>query len=421
MTVVFVNRYCYPDHSATSQILSDLAASLAGKGLSVAMVASRQRYDDPGADLPKTGQWQGVAIHRLWTSHFGRGHLPGRAIDYFTFYLSLPFTLWPLLKRGDIVIAKTDPPLVALVVAPIARLCGAVTVNWLQDVFPEVAVALGERAVPRPLAWILQRLRNRSLKMAAMNVAIGTRMAEYLVTQGVPADRLTTIPNWAHEDDIHPMPASQSKLRRSLGLDGKFVVGYSGNLGRAHDPDTIYESARLLADEKGIAFLIIGGGHGYEHLKKRATESGLPNIHFLVYQTREQLSDSMAAADLHLVSLRPALEGLIVPSKFYGIAAAGRPIAFIGDPDGELARLIAESHCGFSVNQGQADCLARKIMLLAAGPEKSLMQGQHARQMLSERFSRETAHRWWLELLFRLDPHGPVDLILGGKPGPNDH
>lgn len=402
MTVVFVNRYCHPDHSATSQILSDLASSLAENGMTVTMLASRQRYDDPGADLPATEQWQGTAIRRVWTSRFGRGHLLGRAIDYLTFYLVLPFALWPLLKRGDIVIAKTDPPLLGVVVAPVARLRGALLVNWLQDVFPEVAVALGERAVPRPLAWILRRLRNWSLRRSVMNVAIGTRMAEYLEAQAVSAERVLTIPNWAHEDDIRPMASSDSQLRQALGFDGKFVVGYSGNLGRAHDPDTIHDAAANLSHDDGIVFLIIGGGHGYERLQQRAVESGLRNIRFLPYQTRARLADSMAAADLHLVSLQPALEDLIVPSKFYGIAAAERPIGFIGDPDGELARLIAESGCGFAVEQGQGDRLAMQIQSLAAEPEKARTQGQRARELLLGRFSRNDAHRQWQDLIARL-------------------
>jgi colanic acid biosynthesis glycosyl transferase WcaI len=234
VTVVFINRYCHPDHSATSQILSDLAASLAAKGMSVLMVASRQRYDKPDANLAATELWQGVAIQRVWTSTFGRRHLLGRAIDYLTFYLSLSWTLWRLLKSGDVAVAKTDPRVVSLVVAVVAKLRGAMLVNWLQDVFPEVAVSLGESAVPRPFAWILRNLRNWSLHMAAMNVAIGTRMAEYFSVQGVPVERVMVIPNWAHENAIRPMPSSQSELRRSLGLGDKFVVGYSGNLGRAH-------------------------------------------------------------------------------------------------------------------------------------------------------------------------------------------
>jgi glycosyltransferase involved in cell wall biosynthesis len=273
-------------------------------------------------------------------------------------------------------------------------------------VFPEVAVSLGEPALPHPLAWLLRRLRNRSLKMAAMNIAIGTRMAEHFVAQGVPAKQIRVIPNWAHENMIAPLPTAQSELRRSLDLGDKFVVGYSGNLGRAHDSDTIFDAAvQLVADSK-FAFLIIGGGHGYDRLQQRASATRLQNIHFLGYRTLETLSDSMAAADVHLVSLRPALEGQIVPSKFYGIAAAERPVIFIGDPDGELARLISDSACGYAVAQGQGDVLAEKIRLLADDPGKCREQGLRARQLLEERFSRDAAHRRWQELLFELGSRG---------------
>ncbi len=402
MTVVFVNRFCHPDHSATSQIVSDLAAGLAAQGMAVAMVASRQRYDDPAARLATNEQWQGVQIHRIWTSRFGRSRLPGRAIDYLTFYLSLPWTLWRLLHRGDVVVAKTDPPLVALVVALVAKLRGAVLVNWLQDVFPEVAVSLGQPPVPRPLAWVLKLLRNQTLRMAAMNVAIGERMAEYFVAQGVAATRVQVIPNWAHEQSIQPMPPGDSALRRKLGLQTHFVVGYSGNLGRAHDWETLFDAGLRLDGKPGIAFLIVGGGHGYESMRSRVAEAGLTNFHFQAYQALETLSDSMAAADLHLVSLRPELEGQIVPSKFYGIAAAERAVGFVGDPDGELARLIAAGDCGFSVPSGRGDLLAEAILDLAADFELCRSQGQRARALLDKRFSRDGAHRQWHHLLTEL-------------------
>ena len=399
MTIVFVNRFCYPDHSATSQIVSDLAASLAASGLSVVLVASRLSYDNTSAQLPAREQWNGINIHRVWTSGFGRAHLLGRLLDYMTFYLSLPWTLWRILRRGDVVIAKTDPPLISLLVAPIAWLRGAVLVNWLQDVFPELAVAMGEPKIPRLLTRILQTLRNKSLRLAAMNVVIGERMSEYFHTQGISAKHLRVIPNWAHEADISPMPSSQSQLRQSLKLTDKFVVGYSGNLGRAHDPETIFDAAWQLRDASHIIFLITGGGHGYEQLRLRASRAGLLTILFQPYQPIEKLSDSMAAADLHLLSLRPELEGHIVPSKFYGIAAAARPMAFIGDEDGELARLIAAHGCGFSIEQGRADLLASRILELANDVDSCQRYGLAARQLLMDKFSRAQAHKQWHDLL----------------------
>ncbi len=142
--VCFVNRYCYPDSSATSQLLTDLAGELSARGWQVTMIGCNQRYDDPAARLPVEDRWRGVEIRRVAGTRFGRRHLLGRAIDYASFYLGLVPTLWRILRRGDVVVAKTDPPLLGLVIGPLARLRGARTVNWLQDLFPEISVALGQ-------------------------------------------------------------------------------------------------------------------------------------------------------------------------------------------------------------------------------------------------------------------------------------
>ena len=399
MKVVFVNRYGPPDHSATSQMLGDLAAALVAKGAPVRIVASRQRYDDPAARLVPAEIVEGVEIRRIPTTRFGRRHLAGRALDYLTFYLALPVTLWRQLERGDAVVAMTDPPLVGLVAGLVARLRGCVRLNWLQDVFPEVAARLGEPRLPRAVVALLQRLRNASLRAAGMNVCIGDRMAEYLATQGVPRERMVVIPNWAQEASLQPLPASESTLRARLGLAGKFVVGYAGNLGRAHDCDTIFAAVARLAADSRIAFLITGGGRGHENLRVRCAQAGLQNIAFLPYQPLPALAHAMAAADLHLLSLLPELEGLIVPSKFYGIAAAARPMAMIGDPDGELARLIARNDCGFTVVPGDVAGLVARILELADKPEACVEMGRRARAMLQREFSRDAAHRRWHGLL----------------------
>ena len=224
-------------------------------------------------------------------------------------------------------------------------------------------------------------------------------MGAHLAAEGVPAARVAVIPNWPHEDAIRPLPAGESQLRKRLGLQARFVVGYSGNLGRAHEWKPLFEAARLLATEPGIAFLIGGGGHGYDALRREVEASNLPNVVFQPYHPMEFLSDSMAAADLHLVSLRPEMEGLIVPSKFYGIAAAARPVGFIGDPEGELARLVVDHDCGFAVPAGRGDLLAESIRTLADDPVRHQRQGLNARQLLDARFSRASAHGRWHHLL----------------------
>jgi glycosyltransferase involved in cell wall biosynthesis len=380
--------------------MSDLAGELSSRGWQVTMVASSQRYDDPSARLPLRDRWRGVDILRVNTSRFGRGSLTGRALDYLGFYLKLPFFLWKVLRRGDVLVAKTDPPMLGLVLGPIARLRGARMVNWLQDLFPEIAVALGQPRLPSPAFSLLRWLRNRASRRADMNVAIGESMRALLEREGVPPSRLAVVPNWSHEDAIRPLLPADSRLRERLGLQNVFVVGYSGNLGRAHEWRPMFEAASLLVSRSPpVVFLIGGGGHGYDELKREVEVTGLGNIQFQPYHPLEYLSDSMAAADLHLVSLRPELEGLVVPSKFYGIAAAARPVAFIGDVSGELARLIVESDCGVATPAGRGDLLAQAILDLATDPERVRRLGGNARGLLDSSFSRSAAHDRWHHLL----------------------
>jgi glycosyltransferase involved in cell wall biosynthesis len=396
--VVFVNRYVHPDHSATSQILSDLAVRLAASGFDVWLIGSRQRYDDPAASLPRDERVGALTIHRVGGTRFGRAHLLGRALDYLSFYVAVGWALLGLLRRGHVVVAKTDPPLLSVVVALAARLRGARLVNWLQDVFPEVAVALGEPRIPGGAARALAWFRDRSLTTARLNVAIGERMAERLAAR-VPSARIAVVPNWAHEDVVHPLPLDESDLRHRLGLVDRFVVAYSGNLGRAHDHATLYDAAVALRMHEDIVFLVIGDGTGYRALKARAEATGLHNLHFLPYQPLDRLADSMAAANAHLVSLKPSLEGLIVPSKFFGILAAARPVVFIGDPDGELARVINAADCGSVVREGNGQALARGLLELAADHHRCVEMGARGRALLETRYARAKAHAAWTRLL----------------------
>src|SRR6266705_5767721 len=135
--LIFINRYFFPDHSATSQLLSDLTFYLAASGQAVHVIASKQIYDDPEAALPDHETIGGVTVHRVASTRFGRANLPGRALDYLSFYKSMRRRLGEIAQLGDIVVAKTDPPLLSLAVAPTARKRRARLVHWLQDIYPE--------------------------------------------------------------------------------------------------------------------------------------------------------------------------------------------------------------------------------------------------------------------------------------------
>lgn len=364
------------------------------------MVTSRQRYEEPRASLPSAEVANGVKIHRIWTSRFGRDKLPGRAADYLTFYLSAGWRLLRLVERDDTLVAKTDPPLISIVAAMVTRLRGARLVNWVQDVFPETAMALSVTGVSGWFGWILQRLRDASLRRAAMNIALGEKMAEYLVGRDGLHDRVKVIHNWVDDDAIVPIPPERNRLRQLWGLAGKFIVGYSGNMGRAHEFETILETAELLRSETDVVFLFIGGGNQKVHLEKETVKRGLTHVSFKRYQDKEVLAESLGAMDVHLISLRPELEGFILPSKFYGIAAAGRPVIFIGDPGGEIGEIVRTGHCGAAVRPRESVELAKLMRTLRDDSDLRREWGRNARRLIDEKFSRKRAMKLWCSILF---------------------
>src|SRR5208283_2559576 len=258
--IVFVNRFYAPDHSATSQMLTDLAVELVACGMEVSVVTSRLRYDGPGEPLQARETLDGVSVFRVRTSAFGRSTLAGRAIDYASFYFAAAGRLFALLQPGDVVVAMTDPPLISIPVGWVGRVSGARSVNWLQDIFPEVAAALG-MAVSRGVSGrMLTWLRNGSLRKAMVNVVLGTLMRERVAALGVDPRMINVIPNWTDGEAVRPVPRGANPLRAEWGLDSRFVVGYSGNMGRAHEFQTIVDAATALQGEQEIVFLFIGAG-----------------------------------------------------------------------------------------------------------------------------------------------------------------
>jgi glycosyltransferase involved in cell wall biosynthesis len=420
MRLIFVNRFFHPDHSATSQLLSDLAFALAGRGHEVTVITSRLRYDDPSVLLPARGVVHGVKVERVRTTRFGRANMVGRAIDYASFYASAALALLGAARRGSIIIAKTDPPMLSVLAAPVTRLRGAVLVNWHQDVFPEVLQALGlmRGGASRRFLAMLRWLRNRSLQRAAANIVLGPAMARHLAGEGAPPASIRIMPNWADGALIRPVAPADNALRRLWGYDDHVVVGYSGNLGRAHAFDTLLEAIALIgamaaqphSDDAALArrirWLFIGGGAGMEAMREAAMARGLGTVRFEDYQPRERLAESLSLPDLHLISLRPDMEGLIVPSKYYGIAAAGRPALMIGAADGDIGSLLLETQTGRVIAEGDAQGLADAVLAFARDPGMARQQGMAARVLFEARFALPHAVERWCELLASLPAAG---------------
>ncbi|MFT4133204.1 glycosyltransferase family 4 protein [Labrys sp. (in: a-proteobacteria)] len=398
--VFLVNRYFHPDTSATSQIASDLAGFLAEQGWEVIALTGAGRYDEPTRRLDPEAVLPGVAIHRVGPVTEASSSLFRRAGVALAVHAALAVEVWRRARAGDIVVVKTDPPLLSVSLLPVVLARRLRQVNWLQDVYPEVAAELGLKAGKGLLGGILRRLRNASLRHAVMNVSVGERMKAKITGFGVPAAQVTAISNWCDDRSIVPAGGEPSRLRRDWGLQDKFVIGYSGNLGRAHEIDTLIGAARLLRDEPGIAFLFIGNGYLTPCLKRAVAEHGLGAMfYFQPYQDAGALPQSLTVPDIHWLSLNPRLEGLIVPSKFYGIAAAGKPMIAVMAPDGEISDLVRRSDCGAVIVPGDSAGFAATVRQWRGRPDLLAEKGRNARALIESGLDRRSSLHAWQTLL----------------------
>jgi glycosyltransferase involved in cell wall biosynthesis len=274
----------------------------------------------------------------------------------------------------------------------------------MQDIYPEVAIQFGIPFLVTPVRQVLFYLRDASLRAAKANVVLGQLPARVVLSRGIPAVRVSIIHNWSDDDEIVPVGHAENTLRQAWGLTDKFVFGYSGNLGRTHEFGTVLAVSERLRNDHRIVFLFIGGGHHIGGLADEVKRRGLDQTcRFVPYQDAAVLKYSLGVPDVHWISLRPNFEGLIVPSKFYGIAAAGRPIISIGAKEGELGRQVEEHQCGFAVEQGDVDALEKAIILLSNDADLRAEMGKRARLMLDNHFTRRQAFERWRTLLSKVE------------------
>lgn len=393
--IIFINRFYAPDYSATSQILTSLAEYLASEKMDIHVVTSKQLYEDPKAQLLPSEVINNVYIHRIFSTKFGRVNLFGRGIDYASFYIFALFFLLKFICKSDVIVAKTDPPLISVIAAIVVKLKRATLINWIQDLFPEVMNAIHPNYISKPIFLLLKRLRNWSLMSAKCNVVIGELMRKKLNKNGIENSNIEVIHNWFVGENSCPPVSSINQLKLKWGLEGKCIIGYSGNLGRAHEYQTFLKAIELLKDNQNIMFLFIGGGVGMETLRNKVREKNFTNVVFKPYQAISKLGLTLRVPDVHFISLMPSLEGLVVPSKFYGVLAAGRPIIFVGSEDGELAKIIKDTKCGVNISINKSDLQADSITQFCL--DSSF--GENARKAFEKKFMFKYTSERWVSLL----------------------
>lgn len=392
MKVLFVNQFFYPDMAPSGQLILELSEYLVAQGVEVSVVCSQSSYAPSGLPILPEQTHHGIRIYRTRSTDFGRLTWVGRLIDYLSFYAT---AAWKCLRlpRHDVMVARWTPPLISLVALPLRWFKRTRYINWVHDVYPDIGIALGVWGERSMTARIIDALARVALQRADSVICISELMREKLLAKGVRPDRLHVITDWADGQALGPVARDTNWFIQRHGLEGCTTVCYSGNMGAGHEFSTLLGAALRLRDRPDIRFLFIGAGTRRSEIETFIERHRLPNVQLLPYQLRDDLRFSLSAGDIHAITMRSGMEGLMVPCKMYGILACGRPIIYIGPSPTETDAVIRAADCGEVIDVGDEEALVGAITLMAREAAERERRGRNGRRYFEQHFDRPVAMR----------------------------
>jgi glycosyltransferase involved in cell wall biosynthesis len=337
--ILFINQVYPPDPAATGQQQASLAQALVERGHEVTVITSNRGYSERADKFPSKEIIAGVRIYRVWSSAFGKNAKWKRAVDFATYFFSC-LRRAILLKRHDIIITLTTPPLVSIIGAGLARLWKARFIYWVMDLNPDEAIAaqwLKENGI---MAKILETISRISFRSASAIIALDHFMSDRIVKKGVPASHVHALAPWSHDRTLHYDRAGRESFRKMHGFENKFVIMYSGNHSPCHPLDSILQAVLELKDDPDYVWCFVGGGTEQQNvIAFRERYQLQQQIICLPYQPYDSLSASLSAADLHCVVMGNPFVGIVHPCKIYNILRLGIPCLCIAPAPSHLSKL----------------------------------------------------------------------------------
>jgi len=397
-TMLVLSQVYAPDPAAVGQHVADAAEEMARRGWRVVVYTSARGYDDPSKHYPLREERNGVDIHRLPLSSFGKRSIGIRLLAQSLFLLQA-------VARGlfttelRLVLVSTSPPFAGLGGCCIAYLRGAPLVWWVMDLNPDQMIAahkIGRRSIP---ARVFDQINRLTLHKARDIVVLDRFMQERVLAKLPVPQKVHVIPPWPPDARLDFGPSTPSNFRAAHGLEDAFIVMYSGNHALQHPLTTLLDAATALEGEARITFVFIGSGAGKVAIEARIA-AGARNLVSLPYQPLERLGESLSAADVHVVSMGDDMVGIVHPCKIYGALAVGRPILFFGPEHSHAGEIVARTKCGHILSHGDVSSTVHAIrQLMNLGEPHRRALGHLASTYARERCSRNELLRRFCDVL----------------------
>jgi glycosyltransferase involved in cell wall biosynthesis len=339
--------------------------------------------------------WQGVELRRVWRPPFRQASKFGRPINACWMIARWSWLAFSFHPKPDVVIIGTDPVFSVLAAIPWKIIRGATVAHWCFDLYPEGAFAAGVIAPKSRLATFLTKIAAAAYRQCDLIVDLGDCMRQLFRKYGITARQHTILP-WALVEPSAPASVNMEE-RQALFEGARLALLYSGNFGLPHEwKNTLALARKLRGTGTKLVFSIRGNQEGAVRSSLTAADT---NIEFAPFATESQLPARLSSADVHVVSLRESWTGAVVPSKFFGALAIGRPVLFEGSEDSSIAQWIREYQVGWVLGPHNLDSIAAELLALAASPEGMAALRRRCHALYQQKFSRSQGIHEWDEAL----------------------
>jgi len=409
--VLLLVHHFPPDVNSTGQLMAQLGEGLVARGHEVTVLTTFPHYaefrtwPEYRGKLWELGEYRGMPVYRVYSYAPGNKSMRNRLGNYVSFNLSAALRALPLRHRFDAILATNGSFFTGVTGWLLAGRRMPLIYN-LQDLYPHVPIQAGQLTSRRQIA-ILRGVERFMYRHASHLTVITPSFREYLLGEGIPAEKVTVIPNFVDTEFIRPLPKDNEWSRRH-GLADKFVVAHAGALGYVYDLGTMVEVAARLKNDPGTVFVIVGDGVQKAELEARAQALSLDNVRFLPFQPAEDLPLMRATFDVQVALYRPGAALHSMPSKVYEIMASGRAVVAGAEDGSDLRRLVEDAGAGVATDPGDVDALERSLRMLRGDGDLRERMGRHGRACAEAEYAQGVVVGQYDELLRRTRSCAPA-------------
>jgi colanic acid biosynthesis glycosyl transferase WcaI len=390
-TLWVVTELYYPEETSTGYYLTRIAEGLTGD-FRVKVLCGQPNYSARGTRAPKRETHRGVEIFRAAGTTLDKNVIFFRLLNMLSLSFSIFLKAFVNFRKGDRVIVVTTPPTLPFITALACLIKGAGYVLLIHDNYPEILIAANKTSADSFFVNLLNRCNRWLYKYTGKIIVCGRDMFELVSkkTEGLDVP-VETIQNWAELENVKPLPRSENRMLKELGIEEKIVFLYAGNMGYPNDLESIIEAAEKLKADDRFRFVFLGTGVKRKWLEREVEEKSLKNVKILDPKPRSEQNIFLNACDVAIVTLVKKMWGVSMPSRTYNILAAGKPILALTEKDSEISKVVEEDHVGWTVAPNEPAKLREKILEIYESREKFEEMGKNARSAALKKYSLETA------------------------------